>query len=298
MNTNGNTVSNRKPAQYVIVTAARNEEDYIEKTLRAVTCQTVPPMAWRIISDGSTDNTNTIVADYAKTYPYIHLQRQDGDSGRSFGSKARAINSAYSHLRTGRHAYVAILDADITFGRHYYEEMLKRFDKMPRLGIAGGILFDRHGDHYIRQNISIHWSVSGPVQMFRRVCFEHIDGYRPMANGIDAVAETMARMAGWQVCTFPNIFVRHNRSTGSAADAPAKSAFVQGRQDYLLGYDPIFSLGRSLLQLGCRPYVTGGLSMLGGYLSACICRPKRSIPRQVMRYLRREQRSRLLQCAR
>src|SRR5664279_3741545 len=43
---------------YVLVTAARNEEAYIENTIKSIISQTVKPEKWVIVSDGSTDRTN------------------------------------------------------------------------------------------------------------------------------------------------------------------------------------------------------------------------------------------------
>ncbi len=38
---------------YVLVTAAYNEERYIAKTIESVINQTIPPKRWVIVSDGS-----------------------------------------------------------------------------------------------------------------------------------------------------------------------------------------------------------------------------------------------------
>ena len=49
--------------KYLLITAARNEEAFIELTIRAMVNQTVRPVRWIIVSDGSTDRTSAIVAD-------------------------------------------------------------------------------------------------------------------------------------------------------------------------------------------------------------------------------------------
>jgi asparagine synthase (glutamine-hydrolysing) len=46
---------------YVLITPARNEADYIELTIRSVIAQTHRPKRWVIVSDGSTDATDAIV---------------------------------------------------------------------------------------------------------------------------------------------------------------------------------------------------------------------------------------------
>jgi poly-beta-1,6-N-acetyl-D-glucosamine synthase len=39
--------------EYVVITPARNEAQFIEVTLKFVTTQTVLPLKWVIVSDGS-----------------------------------------------------------------------------------------------------------------------------------------------------------------------------------------------------------------------------------------------------
>ena len=46
---------------YVLITPAHNEEAYIEKTLISMLNQTLLPLKWVIVSDGSTDQTDDIV---------------------------------------------------------------------------------------------------------------------------------------------------------------------------------------------------------------------------------------------
>ena len=58
---------------YVLVTAARNEAEFIELTIRSVVAQTIRPLKWVIVSDGSTDGTDEIVRNYARDYPWIDL---------------------------------------------------------------------------------------------------------------------------------------------------------------------------------------------------------------------------------
>ena len=60
---------------YVLITPARNEAQFIELTLKSVVAQTVPPLKWIIVSDGSTDGTDELVQKYATEYPWIELLR-------------------------------------------------------------------------------------------------------------------------------------------------------------------------------------------------------------------------------
>ena len=58
---------------YMLVTPARNEAAFIERTIQSVIAQTVRPLRWVIVSDGSTDGTDEIVARYAANRDWIEL---------------------------------------------------------------------------------------------------------------------------------------------------------------------------------------------------------------------------------
>ena len=57
--------------KYVLITAAKNEELFIEKTIQSVLNQTIKPEKWIIVSDGSTDQTNDIVEQYKNKYTIL-----------------------------------------------------------------------------------------------------------------------------------------------------------------------------------------------------------------------------------
>ena len=50
---------------YVLVTPARDEAAYIEETIKSVVAQTILPLRWVIVSDGSTDGTDEVVRKFA-----------------------------------------------------------------------------------------------------------------------------------------------------------------------------------------------------------------------------------------
>ena len=55
--------------KYVLVTPARNEQAFIEKTIESMIQQTLLPLKWVIVDDGSTDNTREIVGRYLAQNP-------------------------------------------------------------------------------------------------------------------------------------------------------------------------------------------------------------------------------------
>ena len=65
--------------RFVLITPAHNEEALIKKTIESVISQTILPMRWVIVDDGSTDRTAEIVQGYSK----ISVDRNDPTSATS-----------------------------------------------------------------------------------------------------------------------------------------------------------------------------------------------------------------------
>lgn len=84
---------------YVLITPARNEADYIELTIQSMIEQTLPPLKWIIVSDGSTDGTDDIVKKYLHAYPWIELVRTPERKKRHFAGKVMTFNAGYEKLR-------------------------------------------------------------------------------------------------------------------------------------------------------------------------------------------------------
>jgi poly-beta-1,6-N-acetyl-D-glucosamine synthase len=278
---------------YVLFTAARNEEAHIEKTIRSVIAQTVVPTRWVIVSDGSVDRTDEIVKQYASTHDFIVLLRQSADQKRNYGAKARALKLAYEQLMNLEFDVVGNLDADVSFAPTYYEQALSKFDANERLGVVGAMRFDLRNGQFRRIRPARN-SAGGPTQLFRRKCYEEIGGYLPLRfGGLDTVAETMSRMRGWEVETFPDLEVYHYRPTGTAGGGQVRAKFRAGILAYSVGYHPFFEVARCVFRLFDEPPVIGSISLLAGYCWAALKRYERQVPDDFVSYLRSEQFARL-----
>ena len=281
---------------YVLVTPARNERANIGSTLDSVIGQTVPPRAWVVVSDGSTDGTDQLVADYARRHHFVHLLRRERHGSTDFAAKVHAFNAGYAHLQAVEDLefdFVGNLDADVSFEPDYFARVLDAFARQPDLGVAGGIVLERIGSEFVAQHISLN-SVAGAVQMFRRQCFEAVSGFIPIpGGGEDATAQTLARMKGWTVATLPDLPVLHHGRVLGGARTVVQARFRRGVNNYIIGYHPLFQVASSLSRAVERPYVIGGLSALAGYCWAAARRPPRPVPADIVHFLRREQLQRL-----
>lgn len=279
---------------YALMTAAWNEEAFIEQPLRAMIAQTVPPRRWVIVSDGSTDRTDEIVISYAQRYPFIQLYRMPHRHGRSFAAQVDAINAGYGQLRHLQFDFVGNLDSDISLEPDYFERLFKEFERAPRLGLAGGTIFDKKGDTFIPRRLNRAHSVMHGVQMFRRECFDAIGGYTRLPHGSpDWHAEVSLRMRGWEVRSIPGLKAFHHRPNGMAGSILWYS-YRQGLADHSLGTHPLFVLAKVARRLPSKPIILYGMAELVGFIHAHFKGEKRVTTDEFVEFLRKEQLDRLM----
>jgi cellulose synthase/poly-beta-1,6-N-acetylglucosamine synthase-like glycosyltransferase len=279
---------------YVLITAAHNEEAYIEATISSVVCQTLLPQKWIIVSDGSDDKTDEIVLRYVDKHPFIELLRMADKRSRDFASKVFALNAAAACLEVKKYEFVGHLDADVTFDSGYIESLLGEFEHDKHLGVGGGFIYEKHGGQYLSRVGNTSTSVAGAVQMFRRECYEGIGGFSPMPfGGEDWHAEISARMKGWRVASFPSLPVYHHRPTGTAGKGLLTYWYRQGKMDYCLGCHPLFEVLKMAKRLRARPYIAGAFVRFWAFTAAHLGRQKRMVSPEFVEFLQAEQRARL-----
>jgi glycosyltransferase involved in cell wall biosynthesis len=282
----------RKPMDYVLITPARNEEAFIELTLKSVVAQTLRPLKWVIVSDGSTDRTDDIVGKYAAQHDWIELVRMPVRPERNFGGKVLSFNAGRERVKGLSYDVIGNLDADLSFDADLFAMLMDKFAADPGLGVAGAPFTEGEGTYDFRFSSIEH--VSGACQLFRRECFAAIGGYQPMpGGGIDVLAVLTARMKGWRTRTFPERVCFHHRVMGSAKDGAARISYRLGQKDYMLGRHPIWQLFRAFYQMRRPPVILGGLMLFAGYFSFALKRVARLVPEEVVQFQRREQKQRL-----
>jgi poly-beta-1,6-N-acetyl-D-glucosamine synthase len=277
---------------YVLITPARNEAAFIEQTIRSVVGQTVLPLKWVIVSDGSTDGTDDIVQRYAAEHPWIELLRMPERKERHFAGKVHAFNAGYARVKELKYDILGSLDGDISFESDYFAFLLGKFAENKRLGV-GGTPFSEEGTTYDYRFTSTE-HVSGACQLFRRQCFESIGGYVPLkVGGIDLVAVISARMKGWKTRTFIEKSCEHHRKMGTASHRKIIATFKGGYHDYLMGVNAVWQMFRSAYQMAKKPLIIGGCVLLAGYLWAMLTRIERPVSREFVEFRRKEQMTRL-----
>lgn len=279
--------------KYVLITAAHNEEAYLERTLQSVVAQVQKPVKWIVVNDRSTDRTGAIVAAYAKQYRFIELIEVCEGQGREFSSKVKALSLGYQRLQHLDYDFLGILDGDISFDPHYYGELLERFSRDQELGLCGGFIYEDARGEFQSRKTNTPISVAGAIQLFRRECYEAIGGLRPIPyGGEDWCAEVGVRMRGWTVQAFPELKAFHHRATGTGGSL-VRYWYRQGKMDYALGSLPSFEIVKCARRVMENPFGLGALARWIGFCLSSLGRSPRLVPKEFIDYLREEQRQRL-----
>jgi glycosyltransferase involved in cell wall biosynthesis len=272
--------------QYIIITPAKNEEEFIEQTLKSVFAQTARPMKWIIVDDGSTDNTAAVVAKYASKYDFVKLiQNQSTGEQRAGGSKVvRAFNVGYDTIRDEHFDFIVKLDADLTLPCNYFEEVIKCFEMNPRIGLCGGYCVLEDKGRLIPESYSED-HVRGAFKAYRRECFDDIGGLQEIWSW-DGIDESAIAFHGWHLKVLP-LAVVHHRPTSKEYNL-LKHSFKTGREMYKERIDLLSLFVISAVYFLRKPVILGSILFIVGYFVSWIRREDKVIDKDLGEYIRNE----------
>ncbi len=277
---------------YIVISPVKDEEKHVETTLDSMLSQTVRPVRWIIVDDGSSDNTAEIVEKYCRQHTWISLLRLPRGTTRAPGSPViRAFNAGFDLAKRDDFEFVVKLDCDLRIPAVYFENLLARFEKDPMLGIASGAYVEQQNG--VRNRVLMpEYHAAGACKVFRVRCFEEIGGF-VASRGWDTVDEIRAQTRGWRTRHFADLTFDHLRPEGSSRGNLYTSR-MHGEVYYLTGG----SLGFFLLKVAHRiiagqPPVLAGIMLLAGYLKPLFLRRERLVNGEERTFYRRALRQRM-----
>lgn len=283
-----------KNNRYAVITPVRDEADYISHTLESVASQTVRPVEWIIVDDGSMDGTGDILDSFAASHRWITVRHRKNRGFRaSGGGVMEAFYDGYALLNGVDWDFLVKLDGDLSFANHYFERCIAQFDIEPELGIGGGTVFsEKDGKLVVDSPGDPPFHVRGATKIYRRSCWEKIDPL-PKVPGWDTIDEVKANFHGWRTKTFTDLTLRQHKPTGSS-DGRWRNWFKNGVANYMTGYHPVFMAAKCLKRAVKKPLLLGATALLAGYCKGYFNRTPMATEKEVVRYLRRQQMRKLM----
>lgn len=260
----------QKIGNYVLVSPVRNEEQYIYKTIESIVRQTVRPIEYMIVDDGSTDRTAQIVKEAMRSHSWIrYFHRPDRGERKVGPGVIEAFYDGCQRLNTRAFNFIGKIDGDLVLGPHYFETLLGKFNMDKQLGAASGRLFTQlPSGKRVAHRLS-NEMVVGAVQFIRRKCFEEIGGFVREVMW-DGIAYHRCRMEGWRTRSFPDreLIITELRPMGASHKSIFHGRLRWGRGQYFMGTHPLYLLAVMAYRMLERPYFIGGLCILLGYIEA------------------------------
>ncbi len=92
----------------VIISPVRDEADLIQGTIDSTVNQTLRPVEWIIVDDGSTDGTTEIVEKACAEHDWIHIVKKPNRGVRAVGpGVVEAFYYGYDRIKTEDYEQIA-----------------------------------------------------------------------------------------------------------------------------------------------------------------------------------------------
>ncbi|MFW5879328.1 MAG: glycosyltransferase [bacterium] len=282
--------------EYALITAAKNEERFLEDTIKSVIMQSIRPAKWIIVDDNSIDRTGEILNEYAQKYRFIYSLKTIKREERNFAAKARALKIAINQIEIKNYKFIGVLDADITFDQEFYANLMQVFMMNPSYGLIGGVVWENFNGKWKYNHSNPDWSVGGATHFFRSDLFEKVRYYPELKyGGEDTVVEYMIRDMGYSVKAIKELRVFHHKPTRPEFGGALKRNYILGKQEYCWGSTLTFEIMKCVVRIKSKPYILGACARFGGYLCACIfLRRVGMVTPEIRKIIRRQQNGRLL----
>ena len=277
-------------SRYVLISPCRNEATFMRQTLDSVVAQSLRPAKWVIVDDGSTDETPSILAEFASRHDWISIVTRADRGHRAVGpGVVDAFYSGFQTIDRSAYQFVCKLDLDLRLPPRYFELLIQRMNSDSRIATCSGksyiyengdLVYERHGDD----------TSLGMTKFYRMDRFQEIGGFvrEVMWDGIDC---HLCRMHGWVACSWNDADLRfvHLRPMGSSQQSIYTGRMRHGYGQYFMGTGFAFLAASALSRINQKPYLLGSMAIMWGWIKSAILRKPRYENLAFRRFLRRYQ---------
>lgn len=270
--------------KYVVIIPAKNEQKNLPIILNSLANQTLQPQLVLVIDNDSTDETPSIINQYASKHSNIRYYHYEGDSYRLGGKIVRIFNTGKKYLDTLGidYDYIVKMDADIHFESDLFQKASLRIPSENYGIISPFSYYQQNGRIIFSSNPD--WHTSGNFKIYSRKCYEAMDGLREDL-GWDCADNVIAMEQGFKTLILRDVAFEERRPIGRYS--LLKGWKRQGIGAYKLRYDILYLLMKAAHDIFRPPFLLGSLSYLWGYISAFAAGENRILSRKQGKLLRR-----------
>ena len=251
---------------YYVIVPAHNEEGFLADTLNSILRQSLQPKRVIVVNDNSTDDTEDIIDQFVALSPIFEKLNTRSSTEHMPGSKVINAFNKGLQLLDENYDFVVKLDADVILPDNYFEKIVYIFRGQPKVGIAGGFIYEQNEDGQWKLNHPMDKNhVRGAFKAYTKKCFKAIGGLRS-AMGWDTVDELLAQYHGHEIYTDDALKVKHLRPTGKAYNKKAKH--LQGKAMFTMRYGFLITTIASLKMALKQKKPQAFMDNLYGYLDA------------------------------
>ena len=248
--------------KFLIIIPTHNEEKNILFCLESLKKQTFRDYKIVVVNDGSTDQTQNIVNEFAAAHPDFEIKNLEKSEHQPGAKVVRTFKKGLEMVDLKDFDIICKFDADIIFPENYLKKIHDVYENNPKAGMVSGIVkikksvfenklaFDFRDEkkQWVFENISSKNHVRGPIKSYRKECFLEMNGLRPVL-GWDNIDVMLAKKHGWEVITIKDLWVKHLRPT--AYKYKTQKAEKLGEYFYNIGLSlplAVISSGKSSLK--------------------------------------------------
>lgn len=274
---------------YVLISPCRDEADYMRQTLDSVVAQSIRPVKWVVIDDGSTDETPQILAQYARQHDWIEIVTRSDRGGRAVGPGViDAFYAGFDTINPDDFEYLCKLDLDLDIPVTYFERVIAQMEAVPRLANFSGKPYLREKDGRLTSERLGDENAVGQIKFYRIAAFKEIGGFVRQVSW-DGIDGHMCRMNGWIARSDdrPELRFIHLRQMGSSQHSIWVGRLRWGFGKYFMGSAIYYVAAVAFYRMFEKPYIIGGWGILWGYLKAMFGKVPRFENMEFRRFLRR-----------
>jgi len=280
---------------YILVTPVKDEEDNLPTLIESIVNQTLRPVVWFIVDDGSRDHSAQIIEQAASAHSWIRFVRAGTDRAYDIGEHYASVciigfRQAFCYCEQNNLSfkYIALSDADMIYPEDYFAKCISFLESNKGVGIVSGKLLvsDKSGNSYEEAKVQLgDGQPRGTGRVWRREAFMDTGGYI-RAKAPDTVSNIKAILRGWKIRRLANLRYYQTRDTGAKMGL-WDGYFNKGQAAYYLNVNPLGMLNAIVVMIFVsreRRSAIKSLAFLYGYCKSLFVRAPRLEDDEVKRY--------------